>query len=166
MTKKEAESAALTTIENAGALASVDFGDHAGAGTENMTAADQAIPFLLVLQALSKVVSDPSQKVKGAEPGMLMDSVSKECFSGEEGVTFLPCNTKREYVAWKGDPGSGTVVGRYQPNDPVVKNAARQFAFNEMKTPEGDRLVETFYVIGLLLDDNLMPTGMALIPFT
>ena len=167
MSKKTADEAqALTTIESAGALANIDFGDHAGVGTENMTAADQAIPFLLVLQALSKVISDPTMSVEGARPGMIMDSVSKECFDGASGVTFLPCNTRREYVAWKGDPGSGTVVGRFSPSDPMVKNAARKFAFNEMQDPDGNRLVETFYIIGMLLDDNLVPTGMALIPFT
>jgi hypothetical protein len=164
-TKKE-ESTALTTITNAGALANIDFGDHAGAGTKNMTGADQAIPFLSLLQALSKVISDPSQKVKGAEAGMIMDSVSKQLYDGTEGVTFLPCNTARVYVAWKGEPGSGSVAGRYAPNDPLVKTAGRKFAFNEMKDPDGNRLVETFYVIGMVLGDDMVPTGMGIISFT
>lgn len=157
---------ALTTIADAGALAAVDFGDHAGAGTKNMTGADQAIPFLSLLQALSKVISDPSMAVKGAKPGMIMDSVSKQLFAGETGIVFLPCNTARVYVAWKGEPGSGTVAGRYAPSDPVVKTAARKFAFNEMQDPDGNRLVETFYVIGMVLGDDLVPTGMGIISFT
>lgn len=166
MATKKSESKALTTIESAGALANVDFGEHAGAGTQNMTGADQAIPFLSLLQALSKVISDPSQKVEGAAAGMIMDSVSKQVYSGEEGLIFLPCNTQRVYVAWKGDPGSGTVAGRYAPNDPIVKTAARKFAFNEMQDPEGNRLVETFYVIGMVLGDDLTPQSMGMISFT
>lgn len=165
-TKKKAESTALTTIESAGALANIDFGDHAGAGTKNMTGADQAIPFLSLLQALSKVISDPTQKVEGAAPGMIMDSVSKQVYDGESGVIFLPCNTQRVYVAWKGEPGSGTVAGRYAPSDPIVKSAARKFAFNEMQDPDGNRLVETFYVIGMILDENLAPSSMGMISFT
>lgn len=165
-TKKSNESKALTTIEDAGALASIDFGEHAGAGTQNMTGADQAIPFLSLLQALSKVISDPSQKVDGAQAGMIMDSVSKQLYDGDTGIVFLPCNTQRVYVAWKGEPGSGTVAGRFAPNDPVVKAAARKFAFNEMQDPEGNRLVETFYVIGMVLDDSLVPQSMGIISFT
>lgn len=163
---KKTESKALTTIKDAGALATVDFGDHAGGGTKNMTGADQAIPFMSLLQALSKVISDPTQKVEGAEPGMIMDSVSKQLYPGETGITFLPCNTKRVYVAWKGEPGSGTVAGRFAPNDPIVKAASRKFAFNEMEDPDGNRLIETFYVIGMILGDDLVPTGMGIISFT
>jgi hypothetical protein len=159
---------ALTTIADAGALATVDFGEHAGTGTKNMTSADQAIPFLSLLQALSKVISDPSKKVEGAEPGMLMDSVSKQLYDGTEGVVFIPCNTARVYVAWRGEPGSGTIVGKFSPSDEVVKAAARRFAFNEMVTPDGDRLIETFYVIGFLTSAESLaePTGMAIISFT
>lgn len=166
MATKKKESTALTTIESAGALANVDFGEHAGAGTKNMTGADQAIPFMSLLQALSKVVADPSMKVEGAQPGMIMDSVSKQLYDGEKGIVFLPCNTARVYVAWKGEPGSGTVAGRYAPNDSVVKTAARKFAFNEMQDPEGNRLVETFYVIGMILNEDLQPQGMGIISFT
>ena len=160
-TKKE-----LTTIADAGALANIDFGEHAGAGTQNMTGADQAIPFLSLLQALSKVISDPTKKVEGAAPGMIMDSVSKQLYDGETGIVFLPCNTKRVYVAWKGEPGSGTVAGRYGPSDPIVKTAARNFAFNEMQDPDGNRLVETFYVIGMILNDDMTPASMGTISFT
>ena len=169
-TKKKASKKkdAVAKLPDAGALAAVDFGDHAGKGKENMTGADQAIPFLSVLQAMSKVITDPTKKVDGAQPGMIMDSVTKELYSSEEGVCFIPCNTKRVFVEWQGEPGSGTVAGRYSPSDDVVKVAAKKFAFNEMQTPAGNRLVETFYVIGMILKDpaDVMPEGMAIISFT
>lgn len=166
MANKKTEGTALTTIDNVNALASIDFGQDAGAGMQNMSGADQAIPFLSLLQALSKVVSDPTQKVEGAEPGMIIDSVTKKLYNGKEGIIFLPCNTRREFVAWKGDPGSGQVVGRHTPSSSVVKTAERKYAFNELKDPDGNRLVETFYVIGLVLDENLVPETMGLISFT
>ena len=157
---------AVATTSTAGALAAMDFGDHSGVGTQNMTSADQAIPFLSCLQALSKVIADPTQKVKGAEAGMIMDSVSKELYSGDKGVAFLPCNTKRVFVEWQGEPGSGTVVGRYAPNDPVVKEANAKFSFNELQSPKGNRLVETFYLIGMILDDDMVATSFAIMSFT
>lgn len=167
-TKKTAKKAEVATIQDAGALQAVDFGDHAGSGKQNMTGADQAIPFLSVLQAMSKVISDPTKRVEGAKAGMMMDSVTKELYSGEEGMCFIPCNTKRVFVEWQGEPGSGTVVGRYSPSDDVVKDANKKFGFNKMVTPAGNRLVETFYVIGMVLADSEAtdPMGMVLIPFT
>lgn len=165
---KKKEDEALVTIPDAGALAALDFGEHAGEGKKNMTSADQAIPFLSVLQALSKVISDPTKKIKGAEAGMIMDSVSKQLYDGEEGVIFVPCNTARVFVEWQGEPGSGTVVGRFGPSDPVVKAAEKKFSFNKLQTPRGNRLVETFYVIGMVLpsSDALVPSGFAVVSFT
>lgn len=168
MAKKQKEEEALVTIPEAGALAALDFGEHAGQGTKNMTSADQAIPFLSVLQALSKVISDPTKKIKGAEAGMILDSVSKELYDGEEGVIFVPCNTARVFVEWQGEPGSGTVVGRFGPSDPIVKAAEKKFAFNKLQTTRGNRLVETFYVIGMVLpsSDAVLPKGFAIVSFT
>lgn len=162
-TSKKKDAVATVDI---GSLANIDFGEHADAGKKNMTGADQAVPFLSLLQALSKVIADPTKKVDGAAPGMIMDSVSKELYNGEEGLIFLPCNTRRVYVEWQGEPGSGTVAGRFAPNDPIVKEAARKFAFNEMKAPSGNRLVETFYVVGMVLSEDMTPTSYGIISFT
>lgn len=164
MTKKND---ALTTVESAGALANVDFGSHSGAGKENMTSADQAIPFLSILQGLSKAIADPSQKVKGASPGMIMDSVSKQLYDAEEeGVLFLPCSSSGQiYVEWQGEPGSGTPCGRYAPNDPAVIEAKRKYEFNKLQLPNGNRLVETFYVVGMVLDEDYTPTSYGILAF-
>jgi hypothetical protein len=164
----EKKSTEVAVIPNAGALANIDFGEHAGGGKQNMTSADQAIPFLSVLQALSKVISDPGQKVEGAQPGMIMDSVTKELYSGEDGVVVVPCNTARVFVEWEGDPGSGKVVNRFSPSDPVVTAAKAKHAFGQEQTPAGNRLVETFYIVAMILADSeaTVPSGFALIPFT
>lgn len=156
---------AVATIPDAGALAAMDFGEHAGSGRENVTAADQAIPFLSVLQALSKVIADPTQKVAGAEPGMIMDSVTKQLY---ESVLIVPVSTARVYVEWEGEPGSGKVVGRHAPNDAMVQKARKECEFGKEVSLAGHRLVETFYVLAMLLEnaDDTEPTGFALIPFT
>lgn len=166
-TKKKTEDTALQVV-NAGALAEFNFEGHEGAGKEQMTAADQAIPFLSVLQALSKAVSDPTKKVAGAAPGMIMDSVTKELYSGDEGILIVPVTTARVYVEWQGEPGSGTVVGRHAPSDPMVVKAKREGSFGKEVSPAGNRLVETFYVLCMILDnaDDAVPSGFALFPFT
>lgn len=168
MASKKTESTALANIESPGALANIDFGEHAGGGKANMTSEDQKIPYLFVLQALSKVVSDPSKKVAGAESGMLFDSVSKELYDGQEGIIIVPCSTRQLWVEWQGAPGSGTVVNRFSPQDPVVVEARRKFGFNEEKTAAGNSLVQTFYVIGMILptSDATVPSGAVLIPFS
>ena len=155
----------VATIDNTNALANIDFGEHTGVGTQNMTSADQAIPFLSLLQALSKCISDPAKKVEGAAAGMIMNSVSKELYSGEEGVAFIPCNTTRCFIEWEGAAGSGTPVNRYSPNDPVVIAAQRKFAFNELKAPSGNKIEETFLVVGVILDDDMTAMGFATVSF-
>lgn len=165
---KSKESTALATVVDAGALASIDFGDNAGAGKENMTSEDRSIPFLTVLQALSKCLSDPGKKVEGAEAGMFMDSVTKKLYTSEEGILIIPVSTRHEFVEWQGDPGSGKVVSRRGSKDPEVVNAKRNQEFGKWTTKAGNRLVETFYVLGLVMDsvDAEAPSRYVLIPFT
>ena len=157
----------LTVIEDAGALANIDFGEHAGGGKQNMTNDDQKIPYLYILQAQSGPVFVPDKKIKGAEAGMLFDSVTKELYAGDEGLIIVPCNTKQVYVEWQGEPGKGTIVNRFSPSDPIVVEAKRKYGFNEEKSPAGNSLVKTFYVIGMVLpsSDSTVPSGMVLIPF-
>ena len=162
------EGAALTTIDNAGALAVFDFGQDAGAGMDSMGAADQAIPYLSILQGLSKAVSDPDHMIDGARPGMIMDSVSKttwDCDKGP-GMVFLPCiSSGQVFTEWEGAKGKGTPVNRLMPDDPIVVEAKRNYSFNELKAPNGNRLEETFYVSGIILSEDMQPTGYGVISF-
>ncbi len=69
--------------EEAGALATNLFEADANAGSQNMTQEDLALPFLKVLGQLSPEVNKQNAKfINGAEPGMIVNSVTKELYDG------------------------------------------------------------------------------------
>ena len=77
--------------ENAGALSTNLFEADANAGSQNMTQEDLALPFLKVLGQLSPEVNKRDGKyVEGAEPGMILNTVTNEIFDGSKGINVLP----------------------------------------------------------------------------
>ena len=84
--------------EEAGALSTNIFEADAGAGSQNMTQEDLALPFLKVLGQLSPEVNKQNAKfISGAEPGMIVNSVTKELYDGSKAVSYthLTLPTKR-----------------------------------------------------------------------
>ena len=66
-----------------GALAVNMFEADADKGSQNMTQEDLALPFLKVLGQLSPEVNKVHARyVKGAEPGMIINSVTNELYDG------------------------------------------------------------------------------------
>lgn len=131
-------------------LATVDFGEFAGCGFENQTSNDMAIPFLGILQALSPQVTkgDP-KKIPGAEPGMLINTVTNELL--ESPVTIVPCYTECLFVEWVPREAGGGFIGVHELDSEVVVSAKRNCEFGKFKHGDND-LVETFYMYCLLLD--------------
>ena len=88
-TKKEVAVTEETTT--ALAMPEVDFGADAMAGLENVTAADQVIPRLAILQKLSKACDrDEPEYISGAEPGDFLDNITNTLFNGEDGIYLVP----------------------------------------------------------------------------
>ena len=78
--------------ENAGALATNIFEADANAGSQNITQDDLALPFLKVLGQLSPEVNKQNAKfIKGAEPGMIVNSVTKELYDGKKRYRCYTC---------------------------------------------------------------------------
>jgi hypothetical protein len=148
----EKDTSLVRQQEAAGALAKTDFGEYAGKGFDNQTSNDMAIPFLGLLQALSPqlVVSDPKY-IDGAEVGGLFNTVTQGLM---DNPTFIvPCETQNVYVEWVPRDNGGGFVGIHTIGSDVVEKAkAEATAFNELKTPEGNDLMETFYIYALQLE--------------
>ncbi len=94
---KPAETKNLPTAE-------INFEADAGKGMETADRDAYAIPFLLVLQPLSPAVVEAT--VKGAAPGMLMNSVTQELYGSE--LLVVPCAYQRRWIRWvPRDQGGG-----------------------------------------------------------
>jgi len=115
-----------------------------GAGLETIGADDLAIPFLSILQSGSpQCKKSDGAYIKGAEEGMIHNTVSNEIFDGDTGLQVIPTAYQRKFVEWKPREEGGGLVNQYEPNDPILSN---------MKTidgkdflPNGNNIVQTAY---------------------
>jgi hypothetical protein len=154
-TKKSTELAEKKTT----ALATYDYGDHAGAGFDNVTKEDIAIPFLTLLQKMSPELDS----VDGAKAGMILNTVTNEV---SDTIRFVPAITRQTFVEWVPRDEGGGIVGEHDRNSDVVKKAKAEVGgFGKMKVG-GNDLVETFYVYGVVLDEDDAPVGMGVIAMT
>lgn len=149
-----------TKTDNLPATAGYDYGQYAGAGFENQTKDDYSIPFLAILQSNSKEVKSN----ESARGGMLMNTVTKELYSSKEGVAFVPCYTQHMVCEWIPLDAGGGFVASHERESELGRRA---MANKTGKTilDNGNELVETFYVYGLIVNED-ETTSPAVINFT
>lgn len=136
--KQASESTALTTV---------DYGEYANSGFENTTSDDFAIPFLDILQGQSPEV----ESLDTAKPGMFHNTVTDDLWDGKTGVSVIVVSTMHEFVEWVPRNQGGGIVGRHAIDSEVVADARRAAEkFNELKTLDGNDLVETYYAYLIL----------------
>ena len=121
----------------------VDMAEFAGAGTEDMTADDMAIPFLKIVQKGSPIMDDHDA---GARPGMLMNSVSNMVY---DNLILIPCGFKKEVVQWAPrDTGDG-IQASHEWDTPLMAETVPDEkgipTFPEGHEYEGNQLIETRY---------------------
>lgn len=127
------------------------YADYAGAGFENQTSDDYSIPFLQILQALSPQL----QENDSLRQGMILNTVTGEVWDGKKGIAFVPATTQHVYVEWKPRDAGGGFVGIREVNSDLVNHAkAASSEYGKYSTPDGNELIETFYVYGIALDDD------------
>lgn len=132
-----------------------DYGEHANAGYEGATSADFAIPFLAILQSQSPQVTKGKPSFReDARSGQLLNTVTGELFDGEQGLVLVPCCREYKTVEWLPREKGGGLVAMHEPNsDMVLKARGAAKEFGEWKTPNGNDLVDTFYLYCLVLSD-------------
>ena len=143
--------------ENSGVPSTGLFEGDANAGFQTMSQEDLALPFLKVLGQLSPEVNTRHAKhIKGAEPGMILNTVTNELHDGAKGIQVIPCFYKREYVEWK-DRGEsmGAPVGVHAANSDVVSSAKRD-NMNKDRLPNGNYLENTASHFVLMLGLTLI----------
>lgn len=84
----------------------------AGAGAEDIGAKDQRIPFLGIVQAMSKVRKrNEPEYIPGADEGMIYNNLTQELFDGDEGVRVVVCHFQKEYATYT--PGDGDQADKF-----------------------------------------------------
>ena len=113
----------ITKRDQGGALATNLFEADANQGAQNIKQEDLALPFLKVLGQLSPEVNKRDAKyVEGAEPGMILNTVTNALYDGTKGIQVLPVFYKRQYIEWQ-DRGEskGAPVHIYNAGDDIPK---------------------------------------------
>ena len=130
--------------EEAGALSTNLFEADANAGSQNMTQEDLALPFLKVLGQLSPEVNKQNAKfIKGAEPGMIVNSVTKELYDGKKGIDVIPVHYERQYVEWQDRGQSGNApVAIHKADSDIVGTTTRDKSWKD-RLPNGNYLENT-----------------------
>ncbi|QIQ65275.1 hypothetical protein 19_00039 [Pseudomonas phage Epa19] len=138
-----------------------DYGDYAGAGFENQDRSDYSIPFLAVLQGLSPEL----ETLESAKPGFILNKVTQDVVSGKDGIVFVPCYTQHVYVEWVPRDAGGGIVGMHELDSEVVAQARAAARTGKFTMPNGNELIETFYVYGIVVGED-ETTSHAVIAFT
>lgn len=153
MAKKEEKS--LATQEkhlpsNISNLEIEDLEKDAGAGLENIGANDIALPFLVVLQAGSPQVKKGDQKVEGAVEGDVLNTVTQDLYSGDEGIYVVPVFYKKSFVEWKPRESGGGFVAQHEDESIFLRTKKNEKNQDILET--GNVIVTTAYHYGLLIN--------------
>ena len=143
------------TKKEEGALAINMFEADADKGSQNMTQEDLALPFLKVLGQLSPEVNKRDGKyVEGAEPGMILNTVTNEVFDGTKGIDVLPVFYERKYVEWQDrGEGKGAPVAIHDASSDIMSQTTRDKSFKD-RLPSGNYLENTANHYVVVLGDS------------
>ena len=143
------------TIKKEGGLPSTALyeGD-AHAGFENVKTSSLALPILKLLQNGSGEAQKRNQNyVEGAEPGMLLNTVTKKLYNGAEGIEVIPCHYKLEYQEWADfGTGSGRPENIFDASSGILSNTKNEMGKDRLDNGNYILTVGQHYV--LIRDGN------------
>ena len=143
------------TTRKEGALPSTALyeGD-AHAGFENVKTTSLALPILKLLQNGSgEAQKRNSNYVEGAEPGMLLNTVTKRLYDGAEGIEVIPCHYKLEYQEWADfGTGSGRPENIYDASSDILSKTKNEMGKDRLDNGNYILTVGQHYV--LIRDGN------------
>lgn len=117
--------------------------EDAGAGMENVTSNDIAIPFFRILQKNGPEVDEGNSKyIEGAKPGNILNTVTFETF---DSVILVPCAFQRRiYEWWPRESNNNGIVAVWDLGDDYVKKATQcKDKPAILETPSGTHLIDT-----------------------
>lgn len=127
------------------AVAAYDYGADAGDGYQDQDASEVQIPYLALLQGLSKQVTEGDQK-----PGTLFNTVTEEVYGQD--INIVPAYRELCYVEWTPLDQGGGFVARHEKGSEFVREAkeASGKSFGVIKLKNGNELIETIYLYGII----------------
>jgi len=134
---------------------SILFESDAHAGFENVKNTSVALPILKLLQNGSAEGQKRNQAyVEGAEPGMLLNTVTKKVYDGAKGIEVIPCHYKLEYQEWSDfGTGSGRPEQIYPDSSDILTKTTKD-QMGKDRLPNGNYILTVGQHFVLILDSN------------
>lgn len=131
-----------------------DIFDNAGDGT-SYDSSEMQIPFVRLLQALSPQLKkkDP-QFIEGAASGDIFNNVTGQFWTGEEGITVIPCYQTTKYLEFTPREQGGGFRGEIESNNPVLQNTTRNGGKELL--PNGNEVVKSDQHFCLIVEEDGM----------
>jgi len=119
--------------------------EFAGQGLDDLDSSDRSVPFLKVLEKNSPEI----ETVDGAKAGMIIDTATLKL---HETIRFVPACREHAFVEWVPIDNGGGLVASYGMGEDIAKWAKTQRG--KISLRNGNDLVETFYLFGILLPEE------------
>ena len=116
-----------------------------GQGLDDLDSSDRSVPFLKVLEKNSPEI----ETVDGAKAGMIIDTATLKLY---ETIRFVPACREHAFVEWVPIDNGGGLVASYGMGEDIAKWAKTQRG--KISLRNGNDLVETFYLFGILLPEE------------
>jgi hypothetical protein len=144
----------VTTRKEGGLPSNALYEGDAHAGFENVKTSSLALPILKLMQNGSGEAQKRNQNyVEGAEPGMLLNTVTKKLYNGANGIEVIPCHYKLEYQEWADfGTGSGRPENIYDADSDILSKTKNEMGKDRLDNGNYILTVGQHYV--LVIDGN------------
>lgn len=151
MTTKKQKNEVATTTPNLPVTADT-FAQYKEFSANKVLDVERVMPVLQLIQQNSKALIKSHEKyLAGAEAGMFVNRASN--YMAAQAI-FVPCARKHVYVEWIPMNKGGGKVGEFPIDDKRITALRQAQGFGKITTPEGNEILETFYVFGYVLREN------------
>lgn len=146
-----------------GVTVAYNYGEMSGTGFEDTKGSDLSIPFINLLQSNSPEVEE--EIAAGAKAGDMFNTVTGELIKGDKGFVFQPIHKEEAWVEWIPRSKGGGFVTTHDPAGKIVQGIIEAHGGSRIppkgsdgkRIPfkcDGNEIIETYYVYGLLLNDE------------
>jgi hypothetical protein len=114
---------------------------------------EMQIPFVRVLQALSPQLNKKkSEYIEDASQGDMFNTVTGQWWSGETGMTVVPCYQTTKYLMFTPRDQGGGFKGELSATDPMLQQTTR--VGSKEILPTGDELVKSDQHFCLIVEED------------
>ena len=128
------------------------FEEQSGAGLENLTQDDLALPFIKILSGLDPILDERED----ARKGDIYNTVTGQVYKGKDGIRVVSCAFQKRFIQWapRGQ-GSGAPLNIFSPGEAMPKTErSPEDNKDYVVGGDGDYIEETHQHFVLAVNDD------------